>query len=239
MVKYHLKRLAAPKTWNILRKAGTFIVRPFPSGTGLQYSMPISVWLREVLKIAKDGREVFYLLKEKKVLVNSKNIYSKKAPVGIFDVISFPELNKHYRVILNKRGKLTAIEIPEDEANLKVLKLINKTKLKGDRLQLNFNDGTNMFATDDLKTLKPGSSIVFDLKEKKVKEVLPLSEDALVYILSGAHVGSFANVKEVENSKVKIKLSDSSIVEIPLKNLIVVGQKDKPAISLRGDSNGN
>ena len=239
MVKYHLKRLAAPKTWNILRKTSKFIVRPFPSGVGFLYSMPLSVWLIEVLKIANDRRDVFYLLKEKKVLVNQKNVFTKKYPVGLFDVISLPELGKSYRVVLNRRVKLTAIEIPESEANLKVLKLINKTLVKGGKVQLNFNDGTNILANDDLASTKPGDSFVYDLAQKKIVEHIPLEKDALVYILSGAHIATTALVQERKGSNVLVKLTDSTLVELPLKNLIVVGKADKPVITVRGDSNGN
>ncbi len=241
MVKYHLKRLAAPKTWSIMRKTGKFIVKPFPSGIGLKYSMPVSVWLIEMLNLAKDGREVFYLLKEKKVLVNQHEVYSKKYPVGLFDVISLPETGKHYRIVLNKRGKLTAVEISESEANLKVLKLINKTLVKGGEVQFNFNDGTNLLAIKELSSAKPQDSILYDLKNKKVLKHLPLNEGALVYVLSGSHVANLANVaeKRKKDSKITIKLSDSTLIEVPFKNLIVIGTGDKPEITTRGDNNAN
>ena len=56
MVKSHLKRIAAPRTWDIDRKTTKFIARPKPGQHTLQLGMPLAVLLKEILKKMKTNK---------------------------------------------------------------------------------------------------------------------------------------------------------------------------------------
>src|SRR3989344_2506025 len=104
-MKRHLKRLTAPRTWQIKRKGIKFITRPLPGSHKLEASLPLIVILRDLLKIVKTTREANYLIKNKKVLVNGK-VMERRFGVGLMDILAIKEIDKRYRIILDRRGKL-------------------------------------------------------------------------------------------------------------------------------------
>ena len=46
----HLKRLVAPRSWNIARKERTWTTKPMPGKHSLESALPISTILRDYLK---------------------------------------------------------------------------------------------------------------------------------------------------------------------------------------------
>ena len=62
MVKRHLKRLNAPKSWDILRKQLKFIVRANPGPHNKKTSVALGVLIRDVLGYAKTSKEVKFML---------------------------------------------------------------------------------------------------------------------------------------------------------------------------------
>ena len=46
----HLKRLVAPRSWNIARKENVWTTRPMPGKHSLEGAIPISTILRDYLK---------------------------------------------------------------------------------------------------------------------------------------------------------------------------------------------
>src|SRR3989344_1021916 len=161
MSKKHLKRLAAPRTWPIQRKTNKWITKPNPSGHSIDKTMPINLILKEILKLTKTTQETKKILNQKKVLINKKPIKNIKFPVSLMDILEIPKINKYYRVLFNKKGKLILHPIEKEEASIKLSKIINKTLLKHKKLQLNLDDGRNILI--DKEEYKTGDTIVFDL----------------------------------------------------------------------------
>ena len=73
MVKKHLKRLTAPRTWNILRKATKYILRPLPGKHAYHYSMSLNEAFK-YLKLADTRKEVITILKTNDVFVDDKKV---------------------------------------------------------------------------------------------------------------------------------------------------------------------
>lgn len=237
MTKNHLKRITAPKTWKISRKHPKFITRPLSGSSNFELGMPLSVWLKEKMKICNNNTEVFYLIKNDQVLVNSKKAKNQKMIVGLFDVILLPGLDEHYRIILNKKGYLDYVNINKEEADKKIIKLIGKTKLKKGIIQLNFNDSTNLIQDDKSKDIKTNSSVLYDLKNKKILEILNIEKGSLIFFTLGTHVGHLGKILDFdEKNKNKVKvLIDEKEDTVNVKNFIVIG-KDKPLITVTKDS---
>ncbi|HDP73565.1 MAG TPA: hypothetical protein ENN46_01250 [Candidatus Woesearchaeota archaeon] len=236
MVKYHLKRVAAPRTWRIMRKSAVFIARPLPGRGTLRLSMPLSVWMKEKLGICSTTSEVNYLLRNKKLLVNQKAPKNHKVPVSLFDVISIPQTGQHFRAVLTKGGYLSAVPIVESESSLKVLKLISKTSLKKGIAQLNFSDGTNLLHDGKIE-ISIRDSVLFEFREKKIKEVFKLEKGSVVFFVSGSHIAEIGIVDSVTTQKAVVKLGDNT-KEVEIASLIVVGKK-QPAITIRRESNAS
>ncbi len=181
MPKRHLKSIAAPKSWPIKRKEQVYITRPHPGAHKLDESMSISLVLK-LLKYTKTAKETRQVINQRDVLVNSKPIKSLKFPVGLFDVISFPN-KEHYRLLYNSRGRFIITKISEAESKIVPCKVKNKTLLKGKILQLNFHNGANLIVKED----KYNTNDVLVLEKDKIKEHIPFEKGNLVYITKGKH----------------------------------------------------
>ena len=74
MVKKHLKRINAPKSWKIKRKGITFMTRPNPGMHGKRNSASINMVLRDMLKYTKTTRDIKMIINEGGVLVDKKQV---------------------------------------------------------------------------------------------------------------------------------------------------------------------
>ena len=143
MVKRHLSRLNAPKSWPIKRKGIKFIRKPSPGAHTLRQCISLSLVIQNMLKYAKTSKEIKKILHERKILVNGKVKRDSAFAVGIMDVLSIPTLKENYRVLYNTKGKFVLMKIEEKDANEILMKIINKTLIKinyfDDLIQTNQN----------------------------------------------------------------------------------------------------
>ena len=133
MVKNHLKRIAAPRTWRIARKKTVYITRANPGAHKKDLSLSLSLMMREMVKVAKSSKEVVHILHHKEVLVDGKRVRDKKRSIGLMDVVNFPELGEAYRITLDIKGKLAAVPIKGEELFLKVCRIEDKSWVKTKR----------------------------------------------------------------------------------------------------------
>lgn len=227
MVKRHLKRLYIPQSWDIKKKSNKFITRPKPGSHPFELGMPLNLIIRNLLKYAKTNDEVKKILNNEEILVDSKRRKDYRFITGFMDVVSIPKLKKNYRIILNKKGKLFILPITEQEAKIKVCKIIGKKLVKG-KTQLNLFDSRNILVDKD--NYKVGDSLLIELPNQKIKECLKLEKGASVFVMGGKKTGSTGTVEDIIKRKVIIK-KEKSIFEVPFDYIFVVG-KNKTSIKL-------
>ncbi len=114
------KRSATPAFWQISRKDKRFVVRTFPGPHPKSYSYPLLVVLRDVLGIAKTRREALSVLNQGKVNVDGRVVKAEAFPIGMMDVIDFPETGKSFRMVPHY-GRLVPVEIGASEKGLKLV----------------------------------------------------------------------------------------------------------------------
>jgi small subunit ribosomal protein S4e len=232
----HISRLAAPRPWQVARKATKWIAKPTSGPRTKTEGIPLVVLLRDVVGMIENQRELKYLINTKQILVNGKIYRDTKFPVGLFDVISFPTVKKHYRVVLTTLGKLQATEISEKEANTLLLQVNEKSSIKGGKLQVNLSNGWNVL-TDSKTKIKVGESVLFDLKKNKITENFGFSNGSQVYFVRGKRAGHsaiFKSLKEtgvLRRQKIAVLELGKETIESSLNNLITVGTK-KASITL-------
>jgi len=197
----HLKRSKIPKTWPLERKGTKYIVRPV---NDLDRGIPLLIVIRDILKIVKTRRELKKLLNLKKVKVNGKNVNDEKLSLSLFDIVSLD--GKNFRLVF-KNKKFSVEEIKGNESQEKIVKVIGKKILKKGRIQVNLMDGRNFLTKGKIRI---GDSVVVDLKENKIKEVLEFREGCKILFIRGKHLG---RIGKVENIGEKRKL-----VEINIEN---------------------
>lgn len=209
MVKNHLKRIAAPSTWNIERKTATWITRPNPGAHSLLLGIALDTVMRDMTKVAKTTREVNFIVAAKDVLVDKKRRKDRRFNVGFMDVVEFPEIKESYRILLDFKGRLTAVRIGDDETATKLSRIECKTKIRGAKTQLTLSDGRNILLEKD--SYHVGDSLQLELPSQKILHHFPLSKGATVYLLFGKHAGKIGTVEEINKGKLIFSLAGAKV----------------------------
>ncbi len=234
--KRHLKRIAAPASWKIKRKRrfGVWITKPSPGPHPQERSIPLRVLIRDYLGVAYNAREADYVIKKGEIFVDGKVRKDPKFPVGLFDVVCIPKLEKCYRIILDEKGRLVPKEIEESEKDYKIVRIERKKSYKGGFIQLSTHDGRTFLLRET--DLRPGDVIKIKVPSQEIVDSYRLQPGNLVYVLSGRHAGNVGVVESIEKGDltrptlVKVKVSGTTI-ETAKKNVFIVG-KDAPVITL-------
>lgn len=205
----HIKAVAAPRLWPIQRKSKVFVAKPSPGPHSLEASIPLLILLRDMLKEVKTIREAKKVIKAKKILVDGKVVVDEKRPVGLMDVVSLPSYGKCYRITVDRKGRLKPIEIPKEEENLKVVKVVKKITVGKDKLGLTFHDGSYLELGSEFP-VKVGDSILVSLPDRKVVELLPFSVGSTCFVFSGSSSGVMGKITKIEPSSLRRR----SIVEV-------------------------
>ncbi|MBI2652626.1 30S ribosomal protein S4e [Candidatus Woesearchaeota archaeon] len=228
MGKNHVKRLAAPKTWNVRKKGLKFITKTMPGTHRLTTGMPLSILLKEVLNYAGTTREVKKILNANNIKIDGKIRKDFRFPVGIFDTMEFTDINEYFRILLNRKGKIGLIKIKKDEVLLKPCKIIGKTIVRG-KLQLNLFDGKNILV--DNNTYQVGDTLLLSLPEHKISKHLKLDKKSAIFLTGGKHIGETGNIEDVVGNKIIYKDQKGNLIETLRKYAFVVGE-NKPLIML-------
>ena len=228
MGKNHIKRMAAPKTWNIRRKTTKFVTKQSPGTHVNELSYSMDVLLKEVLNYASTTRESKKLLNANDIKIDGKKRNDFRFPVGIFDTLQFAGSNENFRVVINRKGKLGLVKISREESSTKPCKIIGKTMLDG-KMQLNLYDGKNMLSND--KSFKVGDTVMISLPDQKISKHLKLDKKAFVFLTGGKHIGETGIVEGILGNKIIYKDANGSLIETSKKYAFVVGDS-KPSITL-------
>jgi len=220
MVKNHLSRLNAPKSWPIKKKGIKFVKRPNPGPHTLRKCMPLSILMSHILKYARTNKEIKKVLHEGNILVNGKIRKDPAYPVGVMDIISAPILKEHYRVLFNEKGKFTAVKINEKESKEIMLQINDKVLIKKGKIQLNFSNGTNLLVPKG--TYKTFDTIVISFDDKKVQKHYTFEKGANVYLDGGKRIGTVGKIEEIKEKNVMIK-SDKLSFETAKRFCFVIG----------------
>lgn len=220
-----MKRLTAPRTWPLKRKASVWVTKQSPGPHSLENSMPATVVLRDMLKLCDTAKEAKRIIGNRDMLVDGKPVRDGKFPIGLMDVVSFPKMDAHYRMLLTNKGKFTLEPIDADTAGWKLSRVENKTTVKGGLVQLNMHDGRNILLEKD--NYRTGDVLKIAVPSQEILESFPLGADAVAMVISGNHAGDTATVAELNVTRraapniVKFKDGRETVKE----NVFVIGQK--------------
>jgi small subunit ribosomal protein S4e len=159
--------------------------------------MPIAVWLRDHMGLARNLKEVKQILNQNDVIINGRPCRDAKMGIGIFDIIALPKINKYYRILRDKNGRHVSIEIDAEAAKTRLCKVKNKTVIPGGKVQLNMRDGANLLADN---TYKSGDSIVLSLESEtrfKIVDHFPFAVGNMAMVIGGRHSGKVARIVDI------------------------------------------
>ncbi|MFT4312026.1 MAG: S4 domain-containing protein [Candidatus Woesearchaeota archaeon] len=226
MVKNHLKRISAPRTWPHRRKSSVFIVRP-DAGKQLELSLPSSLVFKSMLGVCETTKQVKQLMISGAVTIDGKKRKEKAYPVGLYDVITFTNSDASYRMTLGVDGKMHIIEIPSKEKDVRALRIERKVFVRGGKVQLGFLNGRTMLC--DEKAYKVGDTLLVDQKGK-ISKHLSFEKGKCVQFIGGRHIGEVGTIEQVDGQNLTVNVAGRKI-ETLKSYAFVVGEK-QPEITV-------
>ncbi|MUW13286.1 30S ribosomal protein S4e [Halorubrum sp. CBA1125] len=192
----HQKRLSVPNSWPVERKTDTFTVKAGAGPHG-EAGVPLVVLLRDVLGYVDSTKEARYALNNDAVLVNGDAISDEQRPIGMFDILAFPDRDEFFRVFPDEGGRLALTAIDEAAAGSRLGKITNKTVVPGGDVQLTLHDGTNVRVDADSE-YDTKDSIIVDNESKEIVAHFEYEEGALVTAVAGQHAGQIGEVDVID-----------------------------------------
>jgi len=237
----HIKRIVAPGSWSIERKVSTYspATAPGPHNAG---ALPIAVWMRDHMSLARNMKEVKQILHDRQVLVNGRICTDPHIGIGVFDIISFPRIGKHYIMLLDKRGRFAASAVDAEAAKIRLSKIRNKTTLPGGKVQLNLLSGANLVADD---SYRPKDSVILKLgvdgdSRFEITDHFPYAVGNVAMVVGGQHSGRVARIREVipvqgsvPNRVSLEELSTGDVFETIEPYIFMVG-REEPSLGIWG-----
>ncbi|MBI2448964.1 hypothetical protein HYV49_01575 [Candidatus Pacearchaeota archaeon] len=209
----HQKINIIPKTWAIKRKDRKFVVTSMHMR---RQGIPLLIAMRDILCVVSDRRELGIALRDGKIKINNKIVKEDRFPLLLMYVLSFD--SKHYRVLINDKGKFNFEEISEKDAKEITLKVIGKKILKKGKIQFNLSGGHNLIGNEEIKI---GNSIVLDIDKNEVKKILRLEKGAHAIVIGGRHMGKFGSINHIEDKLAKIEGKNVHI-NVNLNNIMAI-----------------
>ncbi|CCC82710.1 30S ribosomal protein S4e [Thermoproteus tenax] len=204
----HLRRAASPAWWPIARKeGGVWTVRPVTGPHKLHRSMPLAIFVRDLLRYAKTLREARYIISRGYIKVDGRVRREYKFPVGVMDIVEIVPTGEVYRIVPDPVKYIRPVAISSGEADLKLLRVEGKNYVSGNRIQLHFHDGRNLILSpDEGLRYKTFDSVVYSLSERRIKQHVPFKLGVNALIFDGGNTGFFGQLVEI-NWTLKRKLS--------------------------------
>ena len=232
MVRNHMKRISMPKTWKLGRKESQWVTRPHPGTHELSLCMALETVMKEFIRCANTRSEALSILQKKKVLVDGVQRKDLKFPVGLMDVVSLPEINEHYRMIMNSKGKLNTIKIDKDEASIKPCRIASKVMAKKGIVQIGLSDSRIILLKKGEKaSYRVGDTLLISLPDQKIKEHFSLEKGSIAYLIGGKQIGKTGKIEEIKGDVLRLKSHNGDIVETAKRYAFMIGTS-KPSITL-------
>ncbi|MFQ6105490.1 MAG: 30S ribosomal protein S4e [Candidatus Hydrothermarchaeaceae archaeon] len=234
-MKKHMKRLAAPRTWQIKRKEAKWTAKPKPGPHKVGASIPLMLAVRDYLKYAGSSGEAKKIIREGNVVVDKKVRKDFKFPLGLMDIVEIPKTRERYLVLFDKMGKLILKKISKASSKYKLCKIVNKTVVRGGNIQLNLHDGRNFLLSVKKDIYKTKDTLLLDVEKNSIKKHLHFKAGNLALITGGRHRAEVARIKEINTTRTPepntVTLSNNSRTFSSVEDYVFVIGEKKPEIS--------
>ena len=225
-----IKRQLAPPFWEIKRKEGQFVMRVNPGPHPGKRSYPLGMVLRDVLNVANTGYEAERILKTGKVKVDGVERRDHNFAVGLMDVVELAG-GQAFRMVPKNSILLSTITIDDAEKGLKLVKIISKTMIRGNKVQYGFHDSKTLISDQNLKV---GDSCVISLPAASIMNHIPFEKGTTALIITGENAGALGKIEDIQDGvfslpkRALVSFGDKS-VELPVEMVMTVGN-DRPLI---------
>ncbi|MDD5162906.1 MAG: 30S ribosomal protein S4e [Candidatus ainarchaeum sp.] len=224
------KRISLGKAIHIHRKEHVWALKANPGPHSRENSVALGIVLRDILKVARNLREVKIILNNRVVSVDGVIRTETKLPVGLFDVIALANLKKQFRVLLDKKGRFVLKEIPAKSSAFKLVKVTGKRAFGEKKIQLTTNDG-RVFTADAKQKASIGDTLKIGVPDQKILEVFAFEKGNTGFVFRGERIGAIAEIEGVLAGTMKrgklamLKPVEGEKFQTVAENVFMVGKK--------------
>jgi len=233
--KKHLKRLNAPKHWNIGKMGGVWAPRPSQGPHKLRECLPVTIILRERLKYALTNKEAMQICMERCLKVDGKVRTDPNFPAGFMDVVELEKSNDRFRLLYDTKGRYVMHRLDREEAQYKLCR-VNKVYVSGKKIPVAVtHDGRTIRYPDP--DVKVNDTIKVSIETGAMSDILKFDLGAMVMITKGHNCGRVGTLMHIEKHEgsfaiVTIKDSKGASFATRLGNVFVIGSGSTPQVSL-------
>ena len=230
-----MKRLHAPRHWNLGKMTGVWAPRPSQGPHKLRECLPIAVILRDRLKYALTGKECQQICMERCVKVDGKVRTDAKFPAGFMDVVELEKSNDRFRLMYDVKGRYVLHRLEREEAQYKLCR-VNKVFVGQNKVPcLVTHDGRTIRYPDP--DAKVNDTIKVSIETGKMSDILKFDLGAMVMITKGHNCGRVGTLMHIEKHEgsfaiVTVKDSKGNTFATRLGNVFVIGSGQTPSVSL-------
>lgn len=229
-----LKRQMAPQFWGITRKSKRFVITVRPGPHKKHHAVPAAVFLRDMLKIVSSLREAKASIYSGKIKIDGVVRKSLHHAIGLMDVVELENVTDIYRLVPSEEKLLKPIKINESEKSKKLVRVISKTTINKDKIQIGFHDSRSIIS--DIK-VNVGDTCLIQVPDQKILEVIKLEAGCQCLVTRGINAGRTGKIETIEEGtfilpKRVVLILDERKIEIPSDIIMAVG-KEEPIVQIK------
>lgn len=224
--KKHLKRLNAPRSWNLGKMGGIWAPKPSPGPHKNRECIPVTVVLRERLKYALTNKECVQICMERCVKVDGKVRTDSNYPLGFMDVLEMEKCDDRFRVLFDTKGRYVLQRISREEASYKLCR-INKVFISSRKIPVAITDDGRTLRYPD-PDVKVNDTVRLSIETGRMSDIYKFELGALVMLTKGRNIGRIGTLAHIERHEgsfdiVTVRDSKGSTFSTRLSNVFVIG----------------
>lgn len=233
--KKHLKRINAPKHWNLGKMGGIWAPAPTSGPHKKRECLPLTVVLRDRLKYALTNKECMQICLERCVKVDGKVRTDQNFPAGFMDVIELEKSGDIFRLLFDTKGRFVLHRISKEEGSYKLCK-VTKVYMASNKVPVAVtHDGRSIRYPDP--DVKPDDTVKIDLATGKFSDILKLEVGKMVMITKGHNAGRVGQLMHIEKHDGSFNIASITDTKgntfcTRLPNVFVIGSGNHPQITL-------
>jgi len=233
--KKHLKRLNAPKHWNLGKMTGVWAPKPSAGPHKMRECLPLCVILRDRLKYALTNKECMQICMERCVKVDGKVRTDHNFPAGFMDVVELEKCGDRFRLLFDTKGRFVLHRLNREEATYKMCR-VNKVFISANKVPVAVtHDGRTIRYPDP--DVKVNDTIKVAIATGKMSDILKFEHGAMCMLTGGRNAGRIGQLMHVEKhdgsfSIVTIKDTKGNVFATRLGNVFIIGAGNHPQVTL-------
>jgi small subunit ribosomal protein S4e len=216
---------------------GKYASRPSQGPHKRRECIPLSILLRNRLRYALCGKDVFSIVRDKEGMIKIDNRIRRdpRFPLGIMDVLSIEKTGEHFRILYDVKGRYQAHKIDAKEAQFKLCKVLRKSMGPNKIPYIVTHDGrTIRYPHPEIKKY---DTIKLNLETGEVDGLIKFENGASVLTVGGNNIGRVGTLQHVEKHPgsfdiAHIKDANGHAFATRVGNIFSIGEGKKPVISL-------